>query len=141
MAISIENRLAISDAIHTFFHLVDSGRAAQTVKFFASDAQLTFGPGSPQPGTIEGESIAAAMIAREALKSAFTRHVVSNILFDADATADLPTVSYLLTLFRSDDDTRSSIPAFVADVAETWRFTEGQWQIAERTILPAFFRG
>jgi ketosteroid isomerase-like protein len=141
MAISVENRLAISDAIHTFFHLVDSGHAAQTVKLFAPDAKLTFGPGSPQPGTIEGDSIAAAMIAREALKTAFTRHLVSNIIFDADAAMDEPTVTYLLTLFRSDDDTRSSVPAFVADVAETWRCADGRWQIAERTILPAFFRG
>jgi hypothetical protein len=138
MSISIEDRLAISDGIHMFFHLVDSGRASATAKLFTADAKLTFGPGSPQPGTIEGDSIAAAMTAREALKTAFTRHVVSNIMFDDEAHT--PKVHYLLTLFRSDDETRSSVPAFVADVSEIWWHGEGRWLIGERTIQPAFMR-
>jgi 3-phenylpropionate/cinnamic acid dioxygenase small subunit len=77
------------------------------------------------------------MAAREQQISAFTRHVVTNIIF-GPASDGAVSVTYILTLFRSDDETRSAIPAFVADVAETWA-NEGQnWKLAERTISPAF---
>ena len=79
------------------------------------------------------------MSAREAVKSAFTRHVVTNIRFvpaEGDVAAD-----YVLTLYRSDDETRSSVPAFVADVAEVWRLTDKNWRMTERTVLPTFTRG
>jgi hypothetical protein len=135
---SIEDRLAVTDAIHRFFHLVDSGHAAETADLFTDNARLTFGPGSPQPGTIEGPAIRSAMIARQAQASAFTRHTVANIRissFDAELKAD-----YLLTLFRSDDETRSSMPAFIADVSEIWVRQEWTWRIGERTITPAFYR-
>jgi len=136
--VSIEDRTAISDAIHAFFHLVDTGRASETADLFAEDARLTFGPGSPQPGTIEGSAIRAAMIAREALTSAFTRHAVTNIRFEAGGS-DV-SAGYLLTLYRSDDDTRGSVPAFVADVAEVWREDGSGWRMRERIITPAFVR-
>lgn len=136
--IAIEDRVAITDAIHMFFHLVDSGRAGQTAEMFTADARLTFGPGSPQPGAIEGAAISAAMHAREALKTAFTRHTVANIRFAP--CSDSVAVNYLLTLFRSDDDARASVPAFVADVAEVWSRDEAAWRIRERTITPAFAR-
>jgi len=136
--VSLSNRAGISDAIHGFYHLVDIGQASRTATLFAPDATLTFGPGSPQPGTIAGAAIGAAMVAREALTTAFTRHVVTNILFES--TADGVAARYLLTLFRSDDASRSSVPAFVADVAELWTHDSGQWQIRARTILPAFAR-
>jgi len=138
MSITIESRHAITDVIHLFYHLVDSGHASQTARLFAPQAKLTFGPGSPQPGTITGDRIRVAMTEREALKAAFTRHVVSNIMFGDGAEA--PTIRYLLTLFRSDDETRSSIPAFVADVIEIWQHGDDCWQIAERTIMPTFAR-
>jgi SnoaL-like domain len=137
--ISLDDRTAVTDAIYAFYYLVDSGQASRTADLFTEDAQLTFGPGSPQPGTIMGPAIRDAMIAREALKSAFTRHAVNNIRFAA--ARDDVAVDYLLTLYRSDDETRSSVPAFVADVAEVWRRTGGNWRMTERAILPTFTRG
>jgi ketosteroid isomerase-like protein len=137
--VSLDDRTAVADSIHAFYRLVDSGQASRTTDLFTDDARLTFGPGSPQPGTIMGPAIRDAMIAREALKSAFTRHAVTNIRFGStgsDVAAD-----YMLTLYRSDDETRSSVPAFVADVAEVWRRTGEKWRMSERTILPTFTRG
>jgi ketosteroid isomerase-like protein len=137
--VSLDDRTAVADSIYAFYHLVDSGQASRTADLFTEDAQLTFGPGSPQPGTIVGPAIRDAMSAREAVKSAFTRHVVTNIRFvptGGDVAAD-----YVLTLYRSDDETRSSVPAFVADVAEVWRLTGENWRMTGRTVLPTFTRG
>lgn len=144
-------RLTVNDGIHRFYSLVDTGRAASTAAMFASDARLTFGPGSPQPGTIEGAAIASAMAAREKLVSAFTRHSISNIMLEpagedragvetGDWAGDKVRARYLMVLFRSDDETRSSVPAFVADVEELWLIEDGTWRIAERLVSPAFSR-
>lgn len=137
--LKLDARLAITDSIHAFFHLVDSGRASQTVRLFTSNAKLTFGPGSPQPGTIEGSAIAQTMMAREELKTAFTRHCISNIFLTA-AGEDVA-AHYLMVIYRSDDDSRSSAPAFVADVDEVWVLENGEWKIGLRTLTPTFFRG
>lgn len=137
--VSVDDRTTIADGIYEFYSLVDGGQAARTEKLFTADARLTFGPGSPKPGSLEGhDAIAAAMAAREAQTSAFTRHVVTNITYQG--SLDSIGVHYLLTLFRSDDETRDSRPAFVADVDERWVEKSGNWLIAERTILPAFAR-
>jgi hypothetical protein len=133
-----ESRVAITDAVHSFYSMVDHGRASQTAELFTEDAKLTFGPGSPQPGTVIGAAIRDAMIAREAVATAFTRHVVSNLMFNA-GDPDV-SVSYILTLYRSDDETRSSTPSFLADVDEVWRSTSSVWQMSERKIRPTFFR-
>lgn len=137
--VTTEIRQAITDGIHLFFNLVDHGKAASTVSLFTDDASLTFGPGSPKPGTIVGPAIREAMAAREQQTSAFTRHVVTNIIF-APANDGSVSANYILTLFRSDDETRSSVPAFVADVAETWVANGPDWKLAQRTISPTFAR-
>lgn len=128
----------IRDGIHTFYAWVDGGQASRTADLFTRDASLTFGPGSPKPGTIQGAEIRQSMIAREALKTDFTRHAISNIVLrPAEAGVD---AQYLLTLYRSDDETRSSMPAFVADVGETWVREDDAWKISSRLITPAFVR-
>lgn len=137
--IELATRLAISDGIHHFYSLIDTGRAASTLHLFTRDARVTFGPGSPQPGTVEGEAIVAFMEAREKLVSAFTRHSITNIMLEPTSVGAV-TARYLMVLYRSDDETRSSIPAFVADVEELWRNGNDGWKIAERLILPAFAR-
>jgi ketosteroid isomerase-like protein len=137
--VSSDVRQEIADRIHLFFRLVDTGKAASTAALFTDDAKLTFGPGSPNPGTIEGGAIHDAMAARERQTSAFTRHVVTNIIYGADGD-DAVSVDYALILFRSDDETRASLPAFVADVAESWRLRAGEWKLAQRTISPTFSR-
>jgi hypothetical protein len=138
-SVTIDVRQAIADGIHLFFNLVDHGKAGQTADLFTDDARLTFGPGSPKPGMIEGPAIREAMAAREQQTGAFTRHVVTNIIF-AQASNSAVSVTYILTLFRSDDETRNSLPAFVADVAETWVPCGPDWKLAERTISPTFSR-
>lgn len=130
-------RTAITDAIHLYYHLVDSGRASKVAELFAPDGRLTFGPGSPKPGTIEGAAIADAMNAREAQTSAFTRHAVTNIVMNT-SDGDTVLARHMLILFRSDDATRATLPTFVADVEDRWVRNGMGWTIAERTILPSF---
>lgn len=137
--VTIEVRQAITDGIHLFFNLVDHGKAGGTADLFTEDARLTFGPGSPKPGTIEGPAIREAMAAREQQTNAFTRHIVTNIIFGL-AEDGAVSATYILTLFRSDDESRSSLPAFVADVAEIWVQRARDWKLAERTISPTFSR-
>lgn len=130
-------RISVVDGIHRFFDLVDTGQASATVSLFHPAATLTFGPGSPQPGTISGPSIKSAMEAREKLKSAFTRHFIGNIIFDRLA-ADGVDVRYQMILFRSDDESRLARPSFVADVSEKWINYDGGFKIMSRTVSPTF---
>lgn len=130
-------RVAISDAIHLYYHLVDSGHASQVARLFAPGGSLTFGHGSPKPGTIEGDAIRDAMRAREAQTSAFTRHAVTNIVLTG-IDADSVSARHMLILFRSDDASRSTLPTFVADVEDRWVRSGDGWAISERTILPSF---
>lgn len=137
ISVSIEDRLAIGDAIHAFYRLVDTGRAGETAAFFTADARWTRGPGTPNPGTIEGEEIAAEMTARQAKSEMFTRHLICNLTFE-QANGGVR-VHYLMTFYRADGGHRDSTPTIVADVHERWR-EEGGWRIAERTVTPAFLR-
>jgi hypothetical protein len=137
--LDLDVRLAINDSIIRFYYLVDSGKAASTAALFTVDARLTIGPGSPQAGTLHGVAIATAMEARERLASAFTRHVISNVMLTA-AGEDIVQARYLLVLFRSDDAVRDSRPSFVADIDEVWHRAEIGWLIAERTVMPTFSR-
>lgn len=132
-------RFMVTEGIHRFFDLVDRGQASATADLFHADATLTFGPGSPQPGTVQGAAIKAAMQARENLKTAFTRHFIGNIIFDQLSSKDAQ-VRYQMILFRSDDATREATPAFVADVSETWEAEEGGFKIRARTVTPTFTR-
>lgn len=136
-AIEYSVRVALTDAIHLYYHLVDSGQASQVAGLFAPGGSLTFGPGSPKPGTIEGRAIADAMRAREAQTSAFTRHAVTNIVLTGIDT-DSVSARHMLILFRSDDASRSTLPTFVADVEDRWVRSGDAWTLAERTILPSF---
>ena len=132
-------RLAVTDGIHRFYDLVDSGRAGASADLFHADGTLTFGPGAPQPGTIAGSNIKTAMEAREALKSAFTRHFIGNIVFDRISSSGAD-VRYMMILFRSDDETRVALPSIVADVTENWVRDGDDFRIMARTILPTFFK-
>jgi SnoaL-like domain len=135
--LSVDDRLAIMELIHEFFWLVDHGRAGETAGLFTSTARLTFGPGAPRPGTIEGAAIAAAMAARGKQAEVTTRHVLSNIRLTPRPDGSVKACS-LLTLFRSDSAARDSYPASVADIEEIFVRDAGGWFIQERTILPVF---
>jgi len=134
-----EDRFSVVDIIHKFYLLVDSGRASETAALFTTDAALIFGPGSPKPGTISGEAIAAAMRDRQRLADVTTRHVISNVALTPGSEARIG-AHYLMTLYRADGGPRTTLPAFVADVDEVFQKTPEGWKIAERTITPVFFR-
>lgn len=137
--LSLEDRQAITDVMHQFYWLVDQGRAAETAALFTATARLTFGPGAPKPGTIEGDAIPPAMAARQAQTNVTTRHVLSNIRLTPRADGAVEAYS-LLTLFRSDDESRNSFPASVADIEEVFVRQADGWRVQERTILPIFNR-
>lgn len=135
--LTLDERQAISDVLHRFYWLVDQGRAAEVVDLFTADASITFGPGAPKPGTISGAEIRPAMAARQAQANVTTRHLLSNIMMERQADGSVAVYS-LLTLFRSDDETRSPAPLVVADVNETVVRDKGEWRIANRLISPVF---
>lgn len=137
--LSSDDRFALIDFIHKFFELVDSGRASETADMFSAGAKLRFGPGSPKPGTLVGDEIASAMVSREKLTGTTTRHAISNICLLSESDSQVQ-ARYLLTLFRSDAEPRTSYPAFVADVEEVLvRETTG-WMISTRIVTPVFSR-
>jgi hypothetical protein len=138
-ALSTTDRQSIVDCLHRYFWLVDRGRAAETAALFTQTARLTFGPGSPKPGSITGPDIARAMQARGAQTHITTRHVLSNIVVSPQSRGTV-NVSSLLTLFRSDDDSRDTYPASIADVEDVFVLEGDSWLIQERTILPIFNR-
>ncbi len=137
--VQLADRFAATDVVYRFFRLVDDGRAAETAALFTPDATLTFGPGAPKPGTTQGKDIPAAMAARQAMTHVTTRHVLSNLSVEGGADGVL-TIRSLLTLFRSDDDSRDSYPASVADIEDVLVRVGNGWKIAARIITPVFNR-
>lgn len=137
IALSPDDRFNIIDFIHRFYELVDTGRAAETALMFVGEATLTFGAGSPKPGTLFGEEIAAAMQDRQRLTQTTTRHAISNIILKPE-TGERVRIRYLMTLFRSDDGPRTSLPAFVADVEELVIRDLTDLKILARTVTPIF---
>ena len=136
-ALALEDRFAVMDVMYRFYWLVDMGRAAETAALFASDARLTFGPGSPKPGTISGAAIAPAMAARQTQTDVTTRHALSNIQLEAQGDGSVAATS-LLTLYRSNTPVLDTYPASVADIIERFVREDGVWKIAARDILPVF---
>ena len=134
------DRQAVVDMIHRYFWLVDHGRADQIAALFAPDGRLTFGPGAPNPGTIEGSAIATVMLARAKQTDVTTRHVVSNIMISKlDETR--ASSNCLLTLYKSTTSQRDSYPTSIADVEDTYVKAESNWLIQTRVITPIFNRG
>ncbi|MBB4631638.1 ketosteroid isomerase-like protein [Sphingosinicella soli] len=137
--LTIEDRLAAGDVVRRFFWLVDHGRAAETAALFARDASLTFGPGSPRPGTIASADIGPAMVARQAQLNVTTRHVLTEAQTAVNGDGSIA-ISSLLTLFRSEDEGRDSYPVSVADIEDVLVREDGAWRIKTRTISPVFNR-
>lgn len=139
MSISQEERVFVLDALHQFYQTVDNGHAEKTVDMFAPDARVVFGPGTPNPGTVEGEAVRAAMVARGAQKHVTTRHVLANTILSRNPDGAI-TASSILTLYRSDNGVGEPAPLFVCDVAETFVQIDGAWKIRERNIMPIFLK-
>lgn len=136
---NVEDRQLIIDVLHRFFWLVDHGRADETADLFTEDATLTFGPGSPKPGTIEGAAIRPAMAARAAQTAVTTRHVLSNVALNPGEDGSVAVYS-LLTLFRAEDSSLDITPASVADIDEIYIREGTAWKIRSRVISPIFNR-
>ncbi|MFW2829661.1 nuclear transport factor 2 family protein [Sphingomonas sp. ID0503] len=137
--LSLEDRIAATDVVDRFFWLVDNGRAAETAALFASDGSLTFGPGSPKPGTVSGADLVPAMAARQAQTHVTTRHVVTHPHVEAGEDGSI-TIHSLLTLYRSEDEGRDTYPTSVADILDVLVQEAGAWRIKTRTISPIFNR-
>lgn len=138
-ALAQADRDAITDLVHQFFWLVDHGRADETGALFAPTAALTFAPGSPKPGTLEGPAIAEAMKARAAQREITTRHVLSNITLTPRPDGQVEGY-LLLTLFRASAANPPPDPAAVADIEDVYVKTAEGWRIARRVITPIFSR-
>ena len=131
--------LTLSGMSAEFGHLVDHGRALEGAKLFAPDAQLIFAAGSPKPGMLEGiEAIRGFLIARQAQTDVTTRHQATNFRMQWDGGAEA-TLDSLLTVFRSDNETRQPVVSVVADIHEVFtQSTRGEWFIRERRTTPVF---
>lgn len=106
---------------------------------FTDRATLTFGSGSPKPGTIVGDAIATAMIAGGAQSIIITRHLTSNLSVSARSDEAIDVYS-LLTPFRFGDDDLSSHPTWVADIEDCLVKVGQRWRIAAPLISLIFKR-
>ena len=131
--------LTLSGISAEFGYLVDHGRAVECAQLFASEAKLIFAAGSPKPGTFEGiEAIRGFLIARQAQTHVTTRHQATNFRMQWDGGSEA-TLDSLLTVFRSDDETRQPLVSVVVDIHEVFtQSTAGDWLIRERRTTPVF---
>jgi ketosteroid isomerase-like protein len=136
---SPETALAISACIIEFAYLVDHGHATACETLFTEDAQLTFGPGTPKPGTLAGiAAIRAFLGAREAQAHVTTRHTMGNIRLHQRESGEVEAQS-VLTLFRSETAVKPPTVTFIADIDELYtKQPSGEWRIKERLITPVF---
>ncbi len=137
--ITPEDALAISAISAEFGYLVDHGRATECEALFLEEAKLSFGPGSPKPGTLAGvAAIRAFLVARQSQTHLTTRHQATNFRLQMQQDGRV-NVQSLLTVFRSDDHTRQPLVAIVADVEELFAHNaQGEWRIEERLTTPIF---
>lgn len=138
--LSPQDQWDLAQLVYRSFWLIDNGQAAESADLFAADASLTFGPGAPMVGTIEGPAIAAAMQARQDQAGVTSRHVLSNPIV-SDEGEGRARVRSLLTLFRTPDADLAPVVRSVADIIDDCVRVDGGWRIAARQILPVFSPG
>ena len=84
------------------------------------------------------EAIRNFLTARQAQTHVTTRHLASNFRMKRLGDERVE-VESLLTVFRSDDETRQPIVTVVADVLEVYfRGEDGAWWIEARLTTPIF---
>ncbi|MGD9661570.1 MAG: nuclear transport factor 2 family protein [Porticoccaceae bacterium] len=139
-SLTIEDMLAITETIHSYFKLVDTGRAADVYSLFCENGALTFGAGAPKPGTLSGDNLKASLETRQQQTGVITRHAVSNIQFSAQLEGRVSAYS-LLTLYRAEPGAAAdTYPASVADIDDIFVKENGSWKILQRVISPVFNR-
>ncbi len=135
--LSLDDRLDIESLLYRAFWLVDHGRAAEVASLFTPDGKWTFGPGTPKPGTLIGAEISQFLVARQAQAHVTTRHVLSNVLVEAES-GDRAAARSVLTLYRSETDVLPADPAAVADIEDVVVRTDEGWKIGQRLVTPVF---
>jgi hypothetical protein len=140
-AIPTDDATAVAAISAAFTYLLDHGRAAECSALFTRNAKMTFGPGTPKPGTLDGiDAINGFLVARQGQTNVTTRHVVTNFRFTVAGEARVSAYS-LLTLYRSQDATSPPNVSIVADINEIYvRQPDGKWLIEDRLVTPIFVR-
>lgn len=130
----VADRLAILDLLHRYGHCYDEGDFDALERCFAEDATFAISGGiGGMPAVMTGRAeIRERMEARRAATAgAQRRHLITNVIMDADGEDTVRAASYLL--LGSTEDGQLHLPV-------TGRYTDvlvrqgGGWAIAERTL-------
>ena len=129
----IRTRQEIESVLAEWSWLIDHGKAQEASVFFTHDAEQSIA-GVTANGI---EAIAQGLKRRAEMTGRTSRHVISNLRLSmsSEASAD---VSWILTLYRSDDANRPAKPLMVSDVQDRFRKEAGGWKIRSRKIVPVF---
>lgn len=132
--IEAQDAEAIRALIVEFHHLVDRGRASEAAWLFTPEAQMIFGPGTPNPGTIDGIGAITAWLEARQQAPIVTRHLLGPTRFEPRADGSVATAT-LVTLFKAPSDT-PNVPAALADLEEVFVRTADGWRQQVREVRP-----
>jgi ketosteroid isomerase-like protein len=129
----IRTRREIEAVLMEWSWLIDHGRAQEAAALYTQDAEQSIA-GVTASGI---EAIAQGLKRRAEMTGRTSRHVISNLrlAISADATVD---VTWILTLYRSDDANKPAKPILVGDVLDRFRKEATGWKIRSRTVVPVF---
>jgi hypothetical protein len=129
----IQTRREIESVLVEWSWLIDHGRAQDAAVLFTQDAEQSIA-GVTASGI---EAIAQGLKRRADMTGRTSRHVISNLRLSmsSDATVD---VTWILTLYRSDDAGKPARPILVGDVQDGFRKEASGWKIRSRKVVPVF---
>ncbi|WP_210249052.1 MULTISPECIES: nuclear transport factor 2 family protein [unclassified Bradyrhizobium] len=129
----IQTRREIESVLVEWSWLIDHGRAQDAAVLFTQDAEQSIA-GVTASGI---EAIAQGLKRRADMTGRTSRHVISNLRLSmsSDATVD---VTWILTLYRSDDAGKPARPILVCDVQDSFRKEASGWKIRSRKVIPVF---
>ena len=129
----IRTRQEIESVLTEWSWLIDHGKAQEASVFFTHDAEQSIA-GVTANGI---EAIAQGLKRRADMTGRTSRHVISNLRLSlsSDCTVD---VTWILTLYRSDDVTKPAKPVLVGDVQDLFRKEATGWKIKSRKIVSVF---
>lgn len=129
----IQTRREIESVLVEWSWLIDHGRAQDAAVLFTQDAEQSIA-GVTASGI---EAIAQGLKRRADMTGRTSRHVISNLRLSmsSDATVD---VTWILTLYRSDDAGKPAKPILVGDVQDSFRKEASGWKIRSRKVIPVF---
>lgn len=130
----VGDRLAILDLLHRYGHCYDEGDFDALETCFAEGATFAIGGGiGGMPAVMTGRAeIRERMESRRAATAgAQRRHIITNVIMDADGEDTVRTASYLLLGSTENGQLHLRVTGRYTDVLV--RQGEG-WAIAERTL-------